>query len=140
MLYFPKNDDTRALKILIKKDIINYDGKEKSLRTGIIRRIGTPQDDTRDYDYNFTYENISFDNEFIYKDGQLIALAELLLHSLIPAKLMDDTVQDIIESRNLKLVIVEVGWTEPIWDNYESIDSIDHKFKAYEVVTEAETV
>ena len=100
MLYFPKSDDARALKILIKKGIIEYEGRDKTLRKATITCKGSKADKNYSYDYNYSYDNILFDDENIYKNGEQISLAELLLHTVIKRQDADDTVIDIIKSRN----------------------------------------
>ena len=138
MIYFPKSDDTRCLKILIKKDIIEYNGKDKSLRLGLVFRKGTAAGNSRDYDFSYQYDFITFDDNCIYQNDEQISLAQLILHIVIHSKDLDDTVREIIESRGFKLVPVLMGESKPVYHEGENFDTIDLQYPSYEVVTETE--
>lgn len=138
MFYFPRSDDTKALKYLIKKGIIDYNGKDDSLRKATIRCKGSEAGEYSSYNYNFTYDHLRFDEENIYHDKDLVSLAEILVHTVIRKSDLDDNVREIVESRALYLQPVLMGITNALFYESESFASEDIDIPAYEVVTELE--
>ena len=61
-------------------------------------------------------------------------MAELLLHTVIKRQDADDTVIDIIKSRNLSIEPIVIGETNTVSYEGESYDSEDTTMMVYEVV------
>lgn len=134
MLYFPKNDDTIDLKILIKKQIFEYQCKSGKLRTALMLSKGNAKDQYYSYDWDFDYDTVTFDNDFIYVNNEKVSLADLLVNKIIPKELLDDDVKYILEKRNLMIEPISYGDTETLFDSYESFDSVDYAYSGYVIV------
>lgn len=132
-IFFPREDDTKDLKILINHHVFSYDGKRENLRTATSFRK-TTETEGRSYDYDYTWDRFTFDSHNIYVDGEPVSLSQLLVGKIIFEKHMDDTIREIIEKRNLKLERVLTGRTKGVYHDGVSIDSVDIDMPAYEIL------
>ena len=149
MIYFPKTEDTKDLKVLIKEGIIPYEGKSEDVKgekKAFVRYKGTDvRDDTfldgrrcRHYDFEHEYKHITFDKNNIYIKGEQVSLNELLEGSVFRKDCLTDEVKKIIEARGYELSPVVMGYTEALFYMGESFDSVDHEIPSYEVVKQRE--
>lgn len=149
MLYFPKTEDTKDLKVLIKEGIIPYRGKNEDVKgekKAVIRYKGKDVRDNmllcgkRRYDYDFEYDHeyITFDKNNIYLKGEPVSLNKLLENSVFRKDHLTDEVKRIIEARGYELSPVVMGYTEALFYMGESFDSVDHEIPSYEIVKQRE--
>lgn len=134
MIFFPREDDTKDLKALIKANVFNYAGKKDKLRKGVIKEKGKLAGENYSYDYNFDYEFITFDEHHIYVHDEEVPLTQLLLGKVIFAEDVNDVIEDILSKRNLKLEPISIGYTEAKFYEGESFASEDVRLSAYEIV------
>lgn len=134
MIFFPREDDTKDLKALIKANVFNYAGKKDKLRKGVIKEKGKLAGKNYSYDYNFDYEFITFDEHHIYVHDEEVPLTQLLLGKVIFAEDVNDVIEDILSKRNLKLEPISIGYTEAKFYEGESFASEDVRLSAYEIV------
>ena len=137
MLYFPRSDDTRDLKILIQKEAIGSDHINKfsfsnTQRDAFIQKAYKRKDKLG---YMTDYEKCDimfyFDRDNIYgKNNEPISLAQLLLHTFISSDAADDDeVREILHKRGLEISdMISVGETSAIYsdwgDSYDSDETI----------------
>lgn len=134
MIFFPREDDTKDLKALIKANVFNYAGKKDKLRKGLIKEKGKLAGENYSYDYHFDYEFITFDEHHIYVHDEEVSLTQLLLGKVIFAEDVNDVIEDILSKRNLKLEPISVGYTDAKFYEGESFASEDVRLSAYEIV------
>ena len=138
MLFFPRTDDTKDLKILIKKGIFDYDGRDKKVYNGTGITPGEETGTGYTYDYYVEYESFTFDKEKIYVNNEEISLADLLLGKVIRKAAFDDEILEILNKRGLNIKPISVGYTRALFYMGESYDSEDHPIDGYLVVKEGE--
>ena len=138
MIYFPRNDDTRDLKILIQKEAIGSDYINKfsfsNTQRGAFIHKAYKRDDKLGYMTDYEKCNIifHFDRDHIYgKNDEPISLAQLLLHTFISSDAADDDeVIEILHKRGLEISdMISVSETSAIYseygDSYDSDESIE---------------
>lgn len=135
MLYFPKNDDTTDLKILIKKEIFEYTKKSGNLRSALVKSKGNAKGQGYSYDWDYKYDTFNFDNDYIYINNEQISLADLLVNKIIPKELLDDDVKYILEKRNLSIEPISYGFTDAEFYEGESFASTDYDYFGYVIVS-----
>ncbi len=149
MFYFPKTEDTKDLKTLIKEGIISYKGKNEDVKgekKAFVRYKGKDvRDDMllsghrcRSYDFEYTSKHITFDKNNIYVKGEQVSLNELLESLVFRKDRLTDEVKRIIEARGYELSPVVMGYTEALEYMGESFDSKDYEIPSYEVVKQRE--
>lgn len=135
MLYFPRTDDTKDLKLLIKKNIFEYMYKNGPLREGKCWKYSTNPADTEfaeSYDLHMYIEFFYFNDDGIFNNDnkEQISLADLLVGKLIDAKYFDGDVQYILDKRNLTAKPVKAG------RNIKSDDDVTEEYSidAYAII------
>ena len=113
MFYLPTSEDTRDLKILLKRDIVVCTGKQNNLNIGKIIKQGKEShciDTLKSYEYEeYTFY---FDNDRLYIGSEPIKLSYLLAGKFIKKDKMDDKVMNIIKKRDLNVVSIFITYKE----------------------------
>ena len=133
MIYFPREDDTRDLKIFIKSGLFDYDGRKHKTRYASGLVPGPQASVGRPYMYTISYRYFTFDEYHIYNDeDEEISLADLLVGMFVEEEKMTDTVRDICAKRGLELSYpTTIGCSRALFCGDESYDSKEYTYPGY---------